>query len=110
MMNRPHFEVNGFQAAKRPLDMTELFVTADHIRAGHGRGFDVSADDIDAVEFFFALNAVRFALIVETVLVNLDLVVLAHLKASEHTPHAETNDVLTPQRTLGPACGGGDLL
>src|ERR1700690_3919324 len=94
MMNRPHFEVDGFQAAKRPLDNAELFVAADHIRARQDRGFNVGADDINAVESFLALNAVGFALVMEPVLLDLDFIVLAHLEASEHASHAETNDVL----------------
>src|SRR3954470_14451707 len=100
MMNRPHLSVDGLQAAKRSLDVAELFVTAHYLRRRHGFHLNIGADDVDTIEFLFAIDAVRLALIAERILFDADAVVLAHFEAPEYASDAQANEVLAAQGTF----------
>jgi hypothetical protein len=62
MMDGPHFEIDGLEAAEGALDACQAFIGPDG-RGGIERfGIEVGAQDIDAVEQGFSLGLLDLAL------------------------------------------------
>jgi hypothetical protein len=94
MMDGAYTQVNGFQTAERSFHSAELFVAANHIGSRHGFGRDIGTDHVDAVQLLLACNRLSLALLAKAIFFDVDLVVLSHVEAPQHTAHTQANDGL----------------
>src|ERR1700761_3130991 len=109
VMDRPQLEIQGLEAAKGSFDIAQLLVAANHLATGKNFFSNVGANDVNSVELLFPLDTVGLACIRKPVLLDRDLVVLAHFEATEHAAHAQSDEMLAVQGALEAACRGGDF-
>ena len=102
-------EVYGFVAAEGAFDLAEAFVDADGLFWAEGMGGHIGADDIEAVEGLFAVNAVCVAGVGEGILGDVAEEVFGHFVLADDLGDTQGDGLLPSQGALVPQGGQADL-
>ena len=103
VMDRPHLDVDGLEAAEGALGVRELLVGLDSGGGVEGRGLEAGAQHIDAVERGFGIDLRGVARKRHVVIRDGDVEVLGDFVLVDHGADRKPDLVLAARRPFGAA-------